>query len=1470
VIKAMSTVTFTAVPNGLVKSGDQRKWSLSVLVSPKLDVGDVPSILRAWPDQCEKLKFNVIVAKIDSATGKVKTESKSVVRPAQGLSPIPPPSFGTGLYRRLMENAASKGFAEQQVDPKTTFKTYDSEGVSKCLHRVASELFGARVYMQLLGTSPQPERYVSALDKLVREHVPFEMVSAGPPEVPAPQPPPTVAAVTPSAPLSASQFANITTNVVADLAMVRGNLAPTPPPAPVVPQAPVNFLESIRKGSSDQASFLGLLRDVSQRLLGTSSTAAAATQLQGALDEKADYTRRLYERDAFRIQNTAHEPLNGNAVEDVVRMAVRQTVGSVASEKLRNPLLDLVAFWQRLHRRGDSIAADFCSKADQEIPDFHKRWSLLGNYSALLPALGIVLKFEWIGAKEDQDFLASNQVLSVELPEGLSGLKLEFPWVSYSSNDFRPSSSDGSVQGGYLALSDAKHMLETADLDGGGQKLAQYFISLGRKRNQDPQALSTAGKDNADTLLPPTFRTAGITLVSKSRQDDVAKSFARSRTFDPVTDPLYAEDLVRGYVVDLWASKDMEHVGEWYSLCLRNETFAIPKERPLFARTGEGSVKPVTVEFNEKSEGQAPLAEMYVLQSLAHWNGAYLCVPAAQHATVPKDGTCVALRAPWELEAKMDVPSINGAPILQPPLRAGANYRVAVRVELLTGDIAPFDQNPASMLPNASTDPLKLKRYEPIGSPVVLLSENDCDPEAQKSVLDLVLRSKSAEDVTWSDATRIIAPPRTEERVARLHIEKERASGLMRGFRRLKIKSDDGSLMPVEPSVFDVPPKVPYLPDPLANEITGWLEDHIERKYYGPVRIPLSHGSRAAWPELLVHLLRFEALKQGSSPSFTTGRTTFVFSPGLSHDSLSLNVGLPPAHVATLTLQSGFGIDGKKNLEVMAWWERSLSLSPEMQTSEEAALRGDHPMLCSPVRLTLVHAVRVPIRDVHVQFHKRSDLFSGPTIPGTTRKLTQFVIARESGKSLVQVSLPIELDRKSTGKVRVSVKWSECRDNGNGSLQIATGNAIALDELIPNNASKPAAEEDDLKKSILQFDPSSTKFSPLTVSATAGSRFREQFPSESEEQCSRTGSPISVELLSCKPPDAPEILYLVPTFGWDDNGHDRPVVFRSKRQAAGVRVYLGSRWFSSGDDELLAVVIHQTEDVVSALQDLKKRSSVALYNAPQGGPDEQFVSSWGGDPIFRAQSMDQQLYLTGWDLPGCPPCPGGASPDEQGDNVGLGDPGGACGWNLPATGSSVGTLVAAVGYRPCFDKVRKLWYCDISFSRAPRYGVFVRLALARYQPHAIPGVELSDIAIPGFSQLNPDRTLIVQPKKIRAGKSDKNGIAVTIWGIPNPGGFGGGNEFQVSVERRAYKGTHSLGWEEVTVLPKLWPNNQNEKADAAILSGEQVLWYGEVLPDSCSERRIVVQEFESYESDDSQSTVTLSKRLVYADVVEIG
>ena len=51
--------------------------------------------------------------------------------------------------------------------------------------------------------------------------------------------------------------------------------------------------------------------------------------------------------------------------------------------------------------------------------------------------------------------------------------------------------------------------------------------------------------------------------------------------------------------------------------------------------------------------------------------------------------------------------------------------------------------------------------------------------------------------------------------------------------------------------------------------------------------------------------------------------------------------------------------------------------------------------------------------------------------------------------------------------------------------------------------------------------------------------------------------------------------------------------------------------------------------------------------------------------------------------------------------------------------------VSIVAYEPKFDPQEGLWYCDIDFDARPAAAPFVRFGLARYQPNAIDGKELS-------------------------------------------------------------------------------------------------------------------------------------------------
>jgi hypothetical protein len=71
-------------------------------------------------------------------------------------------------------------------------------------------------------------------------------------------------------------------------------------------------------------------------------------------------------------------------------------------------------------------------------------------------------------------------------------------------------------------------------------------------------------------------------------------------------------------------------------------------------------------------------------------------------------------------------------------------------------------------------------------------------------------------------------------------------------------------------------------------------------------------------------------------------------------------------------------------------------------------------------------------------------------------------------------------------------------------------------------------------------------------------------------------------------------------------------------------------------------------------------------------------------------------------------------------------------------------------YRPEFSESERRWYVDIQISPDDNaYFPFVRLGLARYQPNAIAGCELSEIVASEFVQLTPDRSATVTVSSAR-------------------------------------------------------------------------------------------------------------------------
>ena len=71
------------------------------------------------------------------------------------------------------------------------------------------------------------------------------------------------------------------------------------------------------------------------------------------------------------------------------------------------------------------------------------------------------------------------------------------------------------------------------------------------------------------------------------------------------------------------------------------------------------------------------------------------------------------------------------------------------------------------------------------------------------------------------------------------------------------------------------------------------------------------------------------------------------------------------------------------------------------------------------------------------------------------------------------------------------------------------------------------------------------------------------------------------------------------------------------------------------------------------------------------------------------------------------------------------------------------SLVDVAPHDVFFDEERQLWYCDIEVTWGAAYFPFIRLALSRYQPVALPAAHLSHIVLADFMPLVPDRWLNV-------------------------------------------------------------------------------------------------------------------------------
>jgi hypothetical protein len=993
--------------------------------------------------------------------------------------------------------------------------------------------------------------------------------------------------------------------------------------------------------------------------------------------------------------------------------------------------------------------------------DFHQALSAMADYPRLMRRLGLVLDFAWVEAmpvppqgkvRVEVDWADPTVLPAWHTPDVP-------PWTAYALDGtlFRPRSTAGvNAEGtrGLLDLRDVRdfspemqkrtpYVIAQVDVDGGALKLLNTAATL--VRMDRPEVTNYRTPDRSDL---PTLRTGALALYRRERawatRAQILRASQAQAMFAAANRPdFFAEDLLRGYRIDIW--DDVSE--EWHSLCLRNGVYRFSKEDGLeLALRDEGYVKSTSASRGEDGTPK----DLYLHERLASFDG-WSLVASRPGRTLPADPTEAEPVVPPEDAATEFGLATRFTPPAGslPRLRYGRRYRMRVRLVDLAGNSLELKEAGDDF----ASHPFLYARFEAVPSPSLLLRarvtegeslerlviRSDYDRTATAYAVDPVVNAllEAVRDrleiegparagyVYREFNDRHVAPPKISQLEAETHGRfddyigpgADHAKGYRLALReagtflsKTIVNLSTGAEEPIpgldlevvpptggEPTDLDDPKRapgdalqqgeyvlhkeeqllVPYLPDPFAAGVAfvglpGWPAGE-------PLIVPLDGD----WPD--VRPFRFRLVERpgvlnGCEQVFAnTGEPTW------DPDARVLTVYLPKAMVTEVRYSSVLpSEDAAKQMGLWKWVEQRGGLT---EATRKAILTGRHWMFTPWRTLTLVHAVQHPL--------------CAPTIK-------TFAASRYLGDTHADLRGQWHLSVKSTDKIDVLAAWQEPLDDPfqptwqildrSGHVAELKMNPLYSDTLDVPPPVNPLVPRARLP---LSHEFGDTKHRIVRYRLKATTRFREYFPIElthDDVAITREGAEYSVNIPSSARPAAPQPLYVLPTFRWEETPLPNNGVIR-RRRGNGLRVYLERPWWSSGESERLGVVF-KTGTVDST------------------SPYKAYVTQWAMDPAFDSASPTASPTLASFPLASA--TRSNVSLQEIGDNQ---------------------DIFAVAGHSVEFDAERKLWFSDLVVNAGASYFPFIRLALARFQPFSIEDCHLSRVVLTDFIQLVPDRTL---------------------------------------------------------------------------------------------------------------------------------
>jgi hypothetical protein len=1025
------------------------------------------------------------------------------------------------------------------------------------------------------------------------------------------------------------------------------------------------------------------------------------------------------------------------------------------------------ARWRTYERTALPNPDDF-----QNQIDFHRIVAAMSQYPTLLRRLGLVV--DVLIAKTAFSPTPSAALRAeVTLPPGSPGVtrvRDASPQTLARLDAARfqalprpnPGPGDYRTVDGLLDLDPQVFGVLQADVDGGGLKVMNFARTLARLQQSPDQRFDPVTRQERQ-LGAPALRNAGLMLVHGNRGGMLEESFKRQKAFNDAAEQIqkgqpqplppppvqYAEDLVRGWRIDVWDDK----TSLWHSLCRRHACYDLNDgEVKICVPEEEGTVRlAATTSPDSNNQGL-----IWLHEALVSWTGWSLCAPAPgktiRHHREPatqdpeKDHTDpvedAAAEVPPGLHLRTRFTALPGS---LPRLRYGRKYRMRVRVVDLAGNALAHQETDFGPEKPAAAEAFRYFRYEPIPPPALALLKPTPDtveaPAEGESMERIAVRTFNAQlagNTTDSAQTarRFAVPSRTTHREAEHHGLLDRNGAVDASFFAVLAAKDNSlaeeKILASGPLAASAPVEtqyaamqegeaLPYLPEPLAEVVAARLFDHPSFPSGQVIPIPL-YEPGAAWPDAAP--FKIEVYENpGDVPRFEAATRT-------------LCIPLPKAERATLRLSVKPTL---KALELLGIWSR---LTPQQKASLlPMALDGKHWMLTPWRDIELVHAVQRPL---------------------IAPQVVQHAVSRESAATFARPGFIATCSIKSTDHLDLLASWNEPAPHVHAAGENRRRNDHAFTVKITGPQAYAGTPEyqlagtdlvrtggflDDRISKVHEFHD--TRYRRIEYWFEATTAFREFMPAEllttdvdgkpvpTDEHIKVTGSPVRTWIPSSAAPPAPAVLYVVPTFGWVRAG-DRGVK-SARRRGGGLRVYLDGPWNVSGYGEMLAVVL----------------PSASFKGDPNDDPSapaqplKSFVTQWGNDPIWLSPFVSGAApKRTHFPLARTAADPAGkwlpcfAPPEEADQPL---DPFTVTDLPHPELRAAAGgeERVEIAPHDVFYDEERQLWYCDIEVDWGAAYYPFIRLALARYQPVSVSGAHLSSIVLADFMALVPDRWLTV-------------------------------------------------------------------------------------------------------------------------------